>query len=260
MPNYSYVCKNKNYIKTDTLHSKDLKKHFKGKVEFSNNEIAKFYHSFDPNIKRTTINWRIYKLVELGVIQRVGRGVFTLGETKIFQPDISADLIKKYNDIKSNFPFIELCIWNTAIINEFSHHQSNRRLVIIETEKDANESIFYFLKERYRNVFFNPNREILEQYVFDIPNAIIVKPLLSESPLQEVKKVNTISIEKMLVDIYCDTDIFEAFQGNEKKIIYSVAFEKYTINSNKLLRYASRRGRKEEIEKLILQITGNNTK
>jgi len=199
-------------------------------------------------------------LVELGIIQRVGRGVFKLGETIKFQPEISTTLTKKYNEIKSNFLFIELCIWNTAIINEFSQHQSNRRLIIIETDKDANESIFYFLKERYDNIFLNPDRVILEQYVIDIPNAIIIRPLLSESPLQEVKKVNTITIEKMLVDIYCDTDLFGAFQGNEKKIIFSEAFKKYTINNNKLLRYASRRGRKEEIERFISQIIGNNVK
>lgn len=165
-----------------------------------------------------------------------------------------------YKDIINSFPFIELCIWNTLTINEFSQHQSNRRFFIIETDKDTNESIFYFLKERYSDVFLHPNKAILEQYVFDIPNAIIIKPLLSESPLQEVKKVNTITLEKMLVDIYCDTDLFEAFQGNEKKIIYSEAFKKYTINSNKLLRYASRRGRKDEIEELVMQNVGNNMK
>lgn len=197
-------------------------------------------------------------MVELGVIQRIGRGIFTLGETLRFEPEISVDLIKKYKEIKSNFPFIELCVWNTAAINEFSQHQSNNAFIVIETEKDINESVFYFLKERYKNVFLAPNRLILEQYVYDIPNAIIIKPLLSESPLQQVKKVNTITIEKMLVDIYCDTDLFIAFQGNEKKTIYSKAFKKYTINKNKLLRYASRRGRKDEIEKFILQSIGNN--
>jgi len=197
-------------------------------------------------------------LVELGIIQRIGRGVFTLGKTLKYKPELSSDLIKEYNKIKSNFPFIELCIWNTSTINEFSQHQSNRDFIIIETEKDTNESVFYFLKEHYENVFLDPNRLILEQYVFDIPNAIIIKPLLSESPLQEVKKVNTITIEKMLVDIYCDPDLFIAFQGNEKKIIYSKAFKKYTINNNKLLRYASRRGRKDEIEKFTLQSIGNN--
>lgn len=183
-----------------------------------------------------------------------------MGKTLKYQPEISADLIKMYNEIKSNFPFIELSIWSTAIVNEFSQHQSNRNFIIIETEKDTNESLFYFLKEHYENVFLDPNRLILEQYIFDIPNAIIIKPLLSESPLQEVKGVNTTTLEKMLVDIYCDIDLFIAFQGNEKKIIYSKAFEKYTINNNKLLRYASRRGRKDEIEKFISQIIGNNVK
>lgn len=193
-------------------------------------------------------------MVELGVIQRVGRGVFTLGATINFQPEMNATLIKKYNEIKSNFPFIELCIWNITVINEFSQHQTNRGFDIIETEKDTIESVFYFLKERYANVFLDPNRVILEQYVYDIPNAIIIKPLLSESPLQEVKKVNTITIEKMLVDIYCDSDLFVGFQGKEMEIIFSKAFEKYTINTSKMLRYASRRGKREEIAEYTQRI------
>ncbi len=235
-----------------------MKNHFNSKGGFGTNEIAKFYYSFEPNLKRTTLNWRIYKLVELGIIQRIGRGVFALGEAMIFEPEISVPLSKMYNDIKGNFPFIELCIWSTEVLNEFSLHQSNRRIVLIETDKDTNEAIFYFLKEQYDNVFLNPDRVLLEQYVFDIPNAIVIKPLISESPLQEVNEINTITIEKMLVDLYCDTDLFGAFQGNEMRIIYSEAFNKYTINSNRLLRYASRRGKKEEIEEYITQIIGNN--
>ena len=61
----------------------------------------------------------------------------------------------------------------------------------------------------------------------------------------------------MLVDLFSDTVIFDLFQGNERSIIYTEAFEKYTINNNKLLRYASRRGKKEEIQEYINLIIGN---
>ena len=61
----------------------------------------------------------------------------------------------------------------------------------------------------------------------------------------------------MLVDLYCDVDLFQFYQGKEKGTIFKEAFSKYTINKSKLLRYASRRGKKEEIEKQTNQIIGN---
>ena len=61
----------------------------------------------------------------------------------------------------------------------------------------------------------------------------------------------------MLVDLYCDVELFQFYQGKEKNTIFKEAFSKYTINKSKLLRYASRRGKKEEIEKQTNQIIGN---
>jgi DNA-binding Lrp family transcriptional regulator len=246
-------------IETDTLHTRELKQHFKKGHEFRSKDLNDFYQSISPNLnlKKTSLNWRIYKLVQLGVIQRIGRGIFILGETSNFKPEISKSLKNKYDKIKAEYPFVEFCLWNTSVFNEFSSHQTNKNFTIIEVEKDSAESIFHFLKESNNNVFINPDKDILLQYIYDIINPIIIKTLISESPLQMVNKVQTITIEKMLVDLFSDTVIFDLFQGNERSIIYTEAFEKYTINNNKLLRYASRRGKKEEIQEYINLIIGN---
>ena len=45
---------------------------------------------FETKVKETTVNWRIYTLVQTGVLSRIGRGKFTLGETKNFVPQISS--------------------------------------------------------------------------------------------------------------------------------------------------------------------------
>ncbi len=37
-----------------------------------------FYKIFEPNIRKTTIDWRIYTLVQNSVISRIGRGKYTL--------------------------------------------------------------------------------------------------------------------------------------------------------------------------------------
>jgi hypothetical protein len=45
--------------------------------------------------------------------------------------------------------------------------------------------------------------------------------------------------------------LFSSQQGAELTRIYETAFEKYTISEIKLLRYATRRNKKEVIEQLI---------
>jgi len=83
-------------------------------------------------------------------------------------------------------------------------------------------------------------------YFPDIQNVIIVRHLVTEAPVQKIKTIPTVTIEKMLVDLYSDID-FEYLQGNELSFIFKNAFSKYTINENKLLRYANRKGKKEKI-------------
>ena len=55
----------------------------------------------------------------------------------------------------------------------------------------------------------------------------------------------------MLVDVFCVPDIYAPQQGKELENIFKNAFEKYTINRDKLLRYSARRKRKQELIKFI---------
>lgn len=159
--------------------------------------------------------------------------------------------------LKNNFPFLTSCLWSSTLLNEFTIHQSNKIFFLIEVEKDAVESIFRFLKDKNYPVFINPSQEVFENYASSENNFIIVKQLISEAPIQTIKNINTVTLEKMLVDIFCDKIIFSAFQGNEMKKIFSSAYIKYSINENRLLRYANRRGKKEQLKKYLNLINGN---
>lgn len=75
---------------------------------------------------------------------------------------------------------------------------------------------------------------------------IILKHLISEAPLQEIKKITIPTIEKLLVDITIDLKAYAA-QQSEIKFIYENAFAKYEINKNKMKRYAYRRNRDNEV-------------
>lgn len=191
----------------------------------------------------------------MGVLQRIGRGKFTLGEGKIYIPEISALTKSIYRKLKIEFPYINLCIWNTSVLNEFMLHQPNQFYYLVETDKETINSVFYFLREIKKSVFIEPTNDILEKYLFNEKQVFIVKSLVSEAPTQIIKEVNTPTIEKMLVDIFCDDVIFSAQQGAEMRTIFKEAFTKYTINQSKILRYADRRRKKEDISQFMKTIT-----
>ena len=93
----------------------------------------------------------------------------------------------------------------------------------------------------------------MSDYIRLDKRSYIVKPLVSESPIQEVNGINVPTIEKLLVDIQCDKDFFY-LQGQEILYMMQNAFANYNIIIGMLLRYASRRNIKPQIEKYINEI------
>lgn len=214
-----------------------------------------FYSSKDQEVKTTTVNWRIYKLVQEGIITRVSRGEFKLGFGKSYFPGLSNKQISLYRKLKTEFPFLSICIWNTSVINEFMLHQPGRFYNLVEVEKEGMESLFYFLKDKNMPVYLDPSPELIRRYVTDEKNPWIVKLLVSESPTQEINGITTVTLEKILVDIFCDPLLFDAQQGSEMDRIFKESFERYAISESKMLRYASRRRKKQELEIYLNEIS-----
>jgi len=124
---------------------------------------------------------------------------------------------------------------------------------IVEVEKGSEESVFYFVSESYKNVFLNPSSDILEKYADDSQGTIIIKNLITDSPLQTVDDVQIPSIEKIIVDLILDNDLFSHYQGRDLKAIIEKAYQYNSINEDRLYRYAQRRGKRDFVKKLIEQ-------
>jgi hypothetical protein len=95
----------------------------------------------------------------------------------------------------------------------------------------------------------------LEKYLPNNKDVLIVKPLVTEAPTQNIKELVTISLEKLLVDIYCDDVIFAPQQGSEMRTIFENALTKYAINQSRMLRYANRKGKKISFTKYLNSIS-----
>lgn len=239
-------------IANKSLHIKELKSAFAlGKV-ITVYDITKFYEQFEEGIKRSTIDWRIYELTQKGIFHRIDRGIFSLSENEAtdFIPEISRSLKNLSGKLIKQFPFIDICLWSTKWLNEFMLHQPGWFYTILEVEKDVMEPVFYALKEQGKDVFLDPSEEILNKYVINTRDPIIITRLTTEAPTQKIHNVVTPTLEKILVDIFCDQTLFTTYQGAELKRIYQAAFEKYNMSRAKMMRYANRRNKKFELEEL----------
>jgi len=134
-------------------------------------------------------------------------------------------------------------------------HQPGRFYILIEVDKNATQAVFFYLKENKYSVFIDPTKDLIEKYLPDEKESLIVKSLVSEAPIQPINKINTATIEKILVDIFCDDVIFAAQQGSEMRNIFKDAISKYTLNENRMLRYADRRRQKDSFQEYLGSIT-----
>ena len=167
-----------------------------------------------------------------------------------FQPNISISLKRMFNKVQREFPYITFCIWDTVWLNDFMRHQPFKHYIVVEVEKDAAEPVFAFLTETIKNVFLNPDEELFDRYIYNHDDVLIVKKMVSESPLIEKDKISIPALEKLLVDMLIDTALFSA-QQSEKEFIMRSVMGKYTLNELKMRRYAVRRNREREIDELI---------
>jgi hypothetical protein len=151
---------------------------------------------------------------------------------------------------------VKHCIWNTEWLNEFTQHQSGKKLTIIEIEKDFVESLYYDLKDEFKFDFYiNPDEKVIDFYISESQNPVVIKKLITKSPISKrtEKKINfyTPQLEKILVDIYTEKKLFYFYQGSELVNIYENALKKYTINFSTLFSYAKRRGREQDIRQFM---------
>ncbi len=237
------------------LHIAELKVWFDKNQIITNKQLVSFYQTFEPDVKETTVNWRIYNLVQMGILTRVGRGKYMLGNKYFYIPNIPNKIKTLNKKIKKQYPFTELCLWTTALYNEFMLHQPGKFFLIVEVEEDATEAIFYFMKKNKYSVFLEPDKNILNKYIPDEKETWIIKSFVSEAPTQNISGIPFPTIEKLLVDAFCDRLILNAQQGEERDRIFKGAYEKYAIKEDTMVRYANRRRKKEEFIDYLSQLS-----
>jgi len=231
---------------------------FQNQESFTREELFEFYLQFEPDLKEGTFGWRIYDLKQKETIKQIKTGVYTISYKPKYKPNISESIYKIAKLILKSFDDVKFCVWNINWLNEFSRHQFSSNVNMVEAEKDMLESFFYHIKDNnYKNTYLKPDNSIIELYISEHSQSVIVNQLVSRAPLQKltVKKVKVPvpTLEKILVDLFSEESAFYFLKGAEMEYIFENAISRYTINFSKLFSYARRRGKEGDLKLFLSQ-------
>ena len=139
-------------------------------------------------IKKSSLSWYLFKLVNENVLVRTGRGTYAKVMKQVFSPQPIEEVKEVYGLLQSDFPFAKFCVYQGDIIAPLQHHLSSNRIIYVETDRDSAETVFNFLKDKNHNVYLRPDKNMIYRYVDMDSRVIFVKNLVSEAPLQEVSR------------------------------------------------------------------------
>ena len=206
-------------------------------------ELAGYVHDRE-NISNSGLLWHIRKLIKQNQLSRLSRGLYGKQAKSDFMPSLTEDLPNLYADLTRAFPLIYIVVYSGNDINSLQHHLSTNNAIYVEVPKGATEAVFHYLADKKIRAYHRPTEDFMSDYVDLAEKSVIVKALTTEAPIKAVDGVMMPTLEKILVDINADPD-FYYLQGNEAFNIMQNALSLYSINTPKMLRYASRRGIRE---------------
>ncbi len=136
---------------------------------------------------------------------------------------------------------VKYCIWSTQWLESFLPDIASQYTTFIEVENNNGATIFFELWKNAENVFYKIPSKIPRQFG---KNVIIIKKLISGSPLVESNEIVYPYLEKMIVDLYCDWDKIHPYKNPTFYKFFKKLYSNFSINESKLLRYADRRKKK----------------
>ena len=130
------------------------------------------------------------------------------------------------------------------------HHPRN---LVVEVAKSEIPLVVSVLKQHFPDVV-----DIRKAYpmIEDLHDFILVKPIISEAPVFQEEDVVVPTIEKLLVDSLADKEFGQKSSADIQRQ-FQKTMELYKVNTSRLVRYAARKGKKEEINSILANIDTN---
>lgn len=245
---------------TNKIDDTELVKAFSRSRSVRRSDLRKLFEQHSQAATDQAFRRFLYRLEKLQVITPAGFGVYAIpdplspseAQKKQFSPTWSPELVHLNDVFWKAFPYARYLLWETRVLHEFMLIQPGQNFSILEVERDACESAFNLMSQDYPGrVFLEPDRETMERYVLPHPDSILVSRLITEAPRRMIHGMPSPKLEKILVDLFTEEDLFYYFQGAELTRIFENAFSTYQVSEKTLFRYARRRKVSQKLQNFI---------
>ncbi len=225
------------------------------KETFSRKDVFNAASSIRADFKKTDIRNLIEALLAGNSIVRVAHNQYIRSERSKPQstPVYSDEAKKLVEEVREKYPYLNFQVWEITWLNEFLNHLVAHNRIFLDVENDGCEFVYSSLSDDYAGrILLRPSVKELQYYLQN--DSIIVDRLISESPKGKSNFYET-PIEKIIVDMFANKALMSMISKGDYPEALKAMFEKYNIDQTKMLRYARRRNKKEELVKYIKEHT-----
>ncbi|MDK2945017.1 MAG: hypothetical protein PWQ24_1732 [Mesotoga sp.] len=161
--------------------------------------------------------------------------------------------------LRKQLPLARICVWKPSWLNEFALHMASIQITVVEAQRETERAVFEVVQDVLKKnssltenlLLLNPSAEDIDLYVSGQSPAIFVGRLITEAPIMESDGIVIPRLEKMLVDLFSREPVLEPFGDAEMDRVFRNAFDTYALNIDTILRYAARRGKRQEMVEYI---------
>ena len=215
---------------------------------YSHKALVSFLHQERPELSKSGYHWAIDKLIQSGIIERRGYGEYTIADDnkrRIYSPKYSDESDRIMGELSEKYPYVAFTVFETTLLNSFLNHLIGQNTIFLQVEKDSSVYVFRYLQEEgYVNLLYKPSMS--EFHLYWQRGMIVVTDLISEAPVRN-DEPHSIMLEKMLVDMCADKLIASTFSTAELPAVFRQSIERYVVDCPRMLRYARRRNKENEI-------------
>lgn len=208
-------------------YEKEVQTVLNEKVFVTVNDIA----AVCPGMPMPSVYSKVNKLIKERKLSVMGKGKYVSAPKAGLSYEITP-WMKDVNDY-----LIATCIGINVCMTE---KEGN---LFVQVHKSALVKVESELKKRYSNVIC---KDAFSNFPLNLEGYIVIERLITESPVAIENGMMVPSMEKTIVDLMCDKD-----RDAIDRLSFQKTVESHPFNLDSMMRYAARRGVKEEASAMV---------
>jgi len=202
---------------------------------YSLEDVHKALAENEKTVDPKSLKQYMHELMVETVIYSAGRGWYSTIEQEF---EVNTEPVSEIISVlEKKFTLLDFTCWSTMQINPFMHHLLGKFITFVHVDRDLMPSVFDFLRDSDYEVYLNPTRrEAKKSYSVSEQN-IVIRPTITKAPVKE----HMAKIEKILVDLYIERDIFQIMAPAEFHEITDKLISAGRIAISELISYAKYR-------------------